>query len=341
VEVGVAQTLDQLKRAAHDWLLASTLVYLVLLIHVDRTDQADEFNKVLQSRKRPETPGRPNRYAKYKELLDGAEEDFDPAIYCDRRLYLYQKTAGDLVKVFAGTDNDFKGLEKEVDAWHKQNFELYKVNSVIFYIYDRSSDSNGEFKPRAEAVYWTPQGCTQDTLDKLSGTINTGDLFDDGTNESVTLPTAPLRQRVDAGIKRHVQKQIRVIVQDLKTAYGAWKQQQLGNEDAPPEEATTRNPRPNSRYSFRDVPDDGSASVKPPSSEEDGSRLETRASSPAVNKGLPNLQGLPPQIGAVAPEELMPRRKRGRVSSGFSRGLETAKRLRDRVVSRRSQKDET
>jgi hypothetical protein len=253
VEVGVAQTLDQLKRAARDFLSASTLVHLILLIHVDRTDQADEFNRILQSRKRPETPGRPNRYAQYKELLDGAEEDFDRAIYCDRRSYLYKKTARDLAKVFAGTDNDVKGLEKEVGVWHKQMFELYKVNSVTCYIYDRSSDSGGEFKPRAEAVYWAPQGCTQDTLDELSGTINTGDLFDDGTNKPVTLPTVPLRQRVDAGIQRHVQKQIEVIVEDLKTAHRAWKQQKPGNEAAPPEEATTRNPRPNSRYSFRDV----------------------------------------------------------------------------------------
>jgi len=126
-------------------------------------------------------------------LLDSAEEDFDPAIYCDKRSYLYKKTVGDLAKVFAGTDNDVKSLEKEVDAWHKQKFEFYKVNSITFYIYDRSSDSGGEFKPRAEAVYWAPQGYTQDTLDELSRTINTGDLFDDGTNEPVTLLTVSLR----------------------------------------------------------------------------------------------------------------------------------------------------
>ncbi|KAH8742812.1 hypothetical protein BGZ57DRAFT_982484 [Hyaloscypha finlandica] len=220
-----------------------------------------------------------NRYAKYKELLDSTKEDFDSTIYYNKRLYLYKKTTRDLAKVFAGTNNDIKGLKKEVNAWYKQKFELYK----------------------------------------LSGTINTGDLFDDGTDEPVTLPTIPLRQR------------IRGIVEDLKTAHRAWKHQKPGNEGAPPEEATTRNPRPNSRYSFRDVPDDGLVPVEPPSSEEDGSRLETRALSPTVNKGQASLQGLPPQIGAVAPEELMPRRKRGRVPSGFSRGLETAKRLRDRV----------
>jgi hypothetical protein len=52
-------------------------------------------------------------------LLDSAEEDFDLAIYYNRRLYLYKKTARDLIKVFAGASNDVKGLEKEVDMWHK------------------------------------------------------------------------------------------------------------------------------------------------------------------------------------------------------------------------------
>lgn len=32
-----------------------------------------------------------NRYPKYLELLDGAEEDFDRAIYCNRRSHLYMK----------------------------------------------------------------------------------------------------------------------------------------------------------------------------------------------------------------------------------------------------------
>jgi hypothetical protein len=41
-------------------------------------------------------------------------------------------------------------------------------------------------------------------------------------------------EEVDAGIKKRVQKQIRVILEDLTTAHGAWKQKQLGNEGAPP-----------------------------------------------------------------------------------------------------------
>ena len=85
-----------------------------------------------------------------------------------------------------------------------------------------------------------------------------------------------------------------------------------------PEEATIRNPRPNSRYSFRNIPDNSLVSVKLLSSKEDGLRLETRASSPAVNKGQPNLQELLPQIGVVAPEELMPRRKRMHKRRHFS-----------------------
>jgi hypothetical protein len=38
---------------------------------------------------------------------------------------------------------------------------------------------------------------------------------------------------VDIGIKRHVQKQIKVIEKDLKDAYGPWKQLQPGNQASP------------------------------------------------------------------------------------------------------------
>jgi hypothetical protein len=48
---------------------------------------------------------------------------------------------------------------------------------------------------------------------------------------------------VDIGIQCHVQKQIEVIVEDLKDAYEAWKQLQLGNQVSPPEEHTERKPR--------------------------------------------------------------------------------------------------
>lgn len=82
-------------------------------------------------------------------------------------MYLYKKTARELAKVSVGTNNNVKGLDKEVDTWHKQKSKLYKVNSITCYIYNQSSSSGGEFKPRAEAVYWAPQGCTQDTLNKL------------------------------------------------------------------------------------------------------------------------------------------------------------------------------
>ena len=82
-------------------------------------------------------------------------------------------------------------------------------------------------------VYWAPESCEQYTLDELSKTINTKDLFDDGTNESVILPTSPLRQSVDSGFKRQVQRQIKVIVKDLKHAYEAWKQLQPGNQVSP------------------------------------------------------------------------------------------------------------
>jgi hypothetical protein len=177
---------------------------------------------------RNETPGQPNRYSKYKELLDGAEEDFDPTIYCNRRSYLYRKTVEDLTKIFAGTESDINDLEKEIGAWHAQKFPLYKVNSATFYIYGRSSSNAREIEEKAHAVYWAPEGCEQYTLDELSKMINTNDLFGDGTNDSVILPTIPLRRKVDIGIKWHIQKQIEVIVEDLKDAYEAWKQLQLG-----------------------------------------------------------------------------------------------------------------
>jgi hypothetical protein len=220
----VSQALDQLERAARDWLLASTLVHLVFLIHVDKRDQANEFNEIMKSQKRPEIPGQPNLYFKYKEFLDGAEEDFDPDIYCNRRSYLYKKTGEDLAKIFAGSESDVNGLEKEIGAWHAQKFPLYDVNSATFYIYGRSRSNAREIEEKAHAVYWAPEGCEQYTLDELSETINTNDLFADGTNESVKLLTVPLRRKVDIGIKWHIQKQIEVIVEDLKDAYEAWKQ---------------------------------------------------------------------------------------------------------------------
>ena len=172
VKVGVSQTLDQLERAASDWLLASTLVHLVFLIHVDKRDQANEF-KIMKSQKRPKRPGQRNRYSKYKEFLDGAEEDFDPDIYCNRRPYLYKKTAEDLAAIFEGTEIDISDLEKEIGAWHAQKFPLYEVNSATFYIYGRSSSNAREIEEKAHAVYWAPEGCKPSTLNELSKTINT------------------------------------------------------------------------------------------------------------------------------------------------------------------------
>jgi hypothetical protein len=81
VGVSISQTLDQLERATCDWLL----VHLMFLTQVDKRDQANEFSEIMKSRRRSGTPGRPNRYSKYKESLDGAKEDFDPAICCNRR----------------------------------------------------------------------------------------------------------------------------------------------------------------------------------------------------------------------------------------------------------------
>ena len=81
------------------WQIASTLAHLVFLIYVDKRDEANEFGKIMKSWKRTETPGQPNRYSKYKEFLDNAEEDFDPTIYSSRRSYLYKKTADDLAKI--------------------------------------------------------------------------------------------------------------------------------------------------------------------------------------------------------------------------------------------------
>jgi hypothetical protein len=146
----------------------------------------------MKCRKRLETLGQPNQYSKYKEFLDGAEEDFDPDIYCNRRSYLYKKTAKDLAKIFAGTESDVNDLEKEIGVWHAQKFSLYEVNSVTFYIYGRSSFNAREIEEKSHAVYWAPDGCEQFTLDELSKTISTNDLFDDGTNELVILPTLPL-----------------------------------------------------------------------------------------------------------------------------------------------------
>jgi len=90
---------------------------------------------------RNETLGQPNQNSKYKELLDGAEEDFDPTIYCNRRSHLYGKTCEDLAKIFARTEIDISDLEKEIGAWHAQKFPLYEVNSATFYIYGRSSSN--------------------------------------------------------------------------------------------------------------------------------------------------------------------------------------------------------
>jgi hypothetical protein len=53
---------------------------------------------------------------------------------------------------------------------------------------------------KAHVVYWAPESCKQHTLDELSKTINTNDLFGDGTNEPVTLPTIPsLRRKAKGG----------------------------------------------------------------------------------------------------------------------------------------------
>ena len=145
--------------------------------------------------------------------------DFDPTIYFNRRSYLYKKTGEDLAKIFAGTEIDISDLEKETGAWHAQKFPLYKVNFATFYIYGQSSSNAREIEEEAHAVYWAPEGCKQYTLDELSKTINTDDLFSNGTNELVTLPNIPLRRKVDIGIKWHIQKQIDVIVEDLKNAY--------------------------------------------------------------------------------------------------------------------------
>jgi len=55
----------------------------------------------------------------------------------------------------------------------------------------------------------------------------------------------------------------------------------------------------------------------------------------AVSEGQKNPPGQSSQISPVVPQK-----KRGKVSSGFSRGIESVKRLRNMVASRRSKKDE-
>lgn len=148
----------------------------MFLIHVDKRDRADEFSDIMEGQN--ETLGQPNQYSKYKEFLDGAEEDFDPAIYCNRRSYLYKKTGKGLAKIFAGTESDISELEEEITTWHAQKFPLYEVNSATFYIYGRSSSNAREIEEKAHAVYWAPEGCKQYTLE-LSKMINSNDLFGD------------------------------------------------------------------------------------------------------------------------------------------------------------------
>jgi len=98
--------------------------------------QANEFNEIMKSWKRTEPPGRPKQYSKYRELLDGAEEDIDPAIYCNRRSYIYKKTAEDLAKIFVGIRSDINDIEWEIGMWQTQKFSLYKVN----YNFQRPND---------------------------------------------------------------------------------------------------------------------------------------------------------------------------------------------------------
>jgi len=93
--------------------------------------QAYEFNEIMKSWKRTEPPGRPKQYSKYRELLDGAEEDIDPAIYCNRRSYIYKKTAEDLAKIFVGIRSDIMILNGKLACGRRTSSRSTRLTTTF------------------------------------------------------------------------------------------------------------------------------------------------------------------------------------------------------------------
>lgn len=343
VEVGFREDFDDLKADAKRWLYGSRQVHRVFLIDIEGTHRSEEFKRIIESKEGSKD------YESYREMLP-KEKDLvhDSEIYCDRRSYIYGVTAEELRDL---SEQKADELIDHLTAWHEKHFPLYVCRSATFYIYRRDASDSGEIEPIGKQLYWTSENGAQESLEELSRRLTYNDLFGDGSGQVVNLddylPAEALREALEAGLEDYTEEQIKATVARLLQTYDEWERMRKGKDSVQEIQKESRGNkehplRSQNCLSYRELSTSSEhLQAQTASGEEDNSRPEIRVVSPAVNEGQTNLCGLSPQIGAAAPEELRPQKKRGRVSSGFSRGLETAKRLRDRVVSRRSQKDET
>src|SRR5436190_11243417 len=119
-------------------------VHRVFLVKIDKKEKYQLFKETVESNERDETPGRPNRWTEYINLLDGANKDFSNTSYSGRRSRVYDLPTEELQMYFEERTNDIEELENKLDAWHKGNFPLLEIESVKFYIYGWSASANGD-----------------------------------------------------------------------------------------------------------------------------------------------------------------------------------------------------
>ena len=234
VEVGYSETFNKLIEDAHRWLLGSNLVHRVFLVKIDKKDEYQLFKETVESNKRDETPGKPNRWTDYINLLDGANEDFSNTSYSGRRSRVYDLPTEQLQRYFEERTNNIEELQENLKAWHARKFPLLEIKSVTFYVYGWSVSENGdpEIGEIGREVYYPADSSTTSslkiTMDDLFGDDKTAiedNIVSVGDKTSaVPLPTKDLRAQIDKGIKKHITNTIRKLVGDLRTEYLHWKQ---------------------------------------------------------------------------------------------------------------------
>jgi hypothetical protein len=248
VEVGYSETFNKLIEDAHRWLHGSNLVHRVFLVKIDKTDTYQLFKETVESNKRDETPGKPNRWTDYINLLDGANEDFSNTSYSGRRSCVYDLPTEQLQRYFEErTNNNIEELEENLNAWYVRKFPLLEINSATFYVYGWSVSENGdrEIKPIGCEVYYPADSSS--TTSSLKITMD--DLFGDDKTAiedktlAVPLPTKDLRAKIDQGIEQHIANTIQKLVGDLRTEYLHWKQPHPTTTDVAVEVQPARNTR--------------------------------------------------------------------------------------------------
>jgi hypothetical protein len=221
-------------------------VHQVFLVKIDKKDKYQLFKETVESMERDETPGKPNRWTDYINLLDGTNEDFSNTTYCGRRSRVYDLPTKELQRYFEECTDDMEELGEALKAWHARKFPLLEIESATFYVYGWSMSKNGyrKIRPIGSEVYYAADGSS--TMSSLKITMD--DLFGDDNvvpvsdTTAVPLPAGDLRAEIDNGIEQHIANTIEKLTDDLQREYLHWKQPPFTTTDVAEPAQIVRNP---------------------------------------------------------------------------------------------------